>query len=173
MNNPLKLNYEEMALGAAFGAALGFFVGPILAVIAALACAFLWAFGGSGAGRAWRFVGVPLVALAAIALARVPVELLHALASTGAALGVLTIGYGIPSTQPPDAGSFLGRFFYKLAGQNGLTANLLTRGTLALLLGLAYLPLAWVSAQAYLAMVGVIVALHLVAVYYIEGTFTL
>lgn len=173
MNNPLKLNYEEMALGAAFGAALGFFVGPILAIIAALACAVLWAIGGAGFGRAWRFVGVPLVALAVIALARVPVATIHAIASTGVALGILTIGYGIPSTQPPDAGSFLGRFFYKLAKQNGLKANLLTRGALALLLGLAYSPFAWVSTPAYLAMLCTIVALHLVAVYYVEGILTL
>ena len=165
---------EEAALGAAFGASLGFFVGPIMGVAAALGCAFLWALGGAeNSKKAWRRLGVPLVALDVFILAHVPIKFPLVLASTGAAFGVLTIGYGIPSTQPPDAGSWLGRFFYKLAGSREVPAALLTRGTLALLLALAYLPLAWVNGGAYLRMTVTLVGLQLLAVRFVEGSFTL
>lgn len=179
----MKLNKEELGLGAAFGFSFVFYITVIPAVILGLVCAALWAVGGSGAGRAWRFVGVPVAALAALFVMRVPIQLLHALASTGVALGVLTMGYGIPSTQPPDAGSTLGRFFYKLAGGNERAANFLTRGFLALLLGLAYIPLAWIIGVAYLpqilgvksyvAMIATLVVLHLAAVQFLEGEITL
>ena len=170
MNNPLAMNFEEGALGAIFGLSLAFFIGW-LALIPAVACGFLWAYGGSGAGKAWRRVGVPLVALAAIVLARLPVDLFQALVMTGIALAVLTLGYGTPSTQPPDEGSTLGKFFFAFVKDP--MATYLTRGTISLLLAAAYAPLAVVMPHEYIGFVLVLVVGQHLAVRFVEGVFYL
>jgi len=53
--------------------------------------------------------------------------------------GALSIGYGIPGVG--DAGSFLGRFFYKLFKQNHLVADIMTRATIGLLISLSFISL--------------------------------
>lgn len=187
----MKLNKEEMALGGVFGAAFSFFIGPLWAALLALACAFLWAVGGSGAGRAWRYLGVPASVLAVLSVA--PglcgghLYFGLALASAGLAALVLTMGYGIPThtETTKDPGSALGRLAYFFA--EGFTfpnqyddseiiririerrATFLTRGTLAFLLGAAYAPLFAVDARAYLFLLAAVVAGQLAAVNYIEG----
>lgn len=61
--------------------------------------------------------------------------------------GALSLGYGIPSYTDDveessyDAGSFLGRFFYKLFKKNHLVADIMTRATIGLLIALSFISL--------------------------------
>jgi hypothetical protein len=62
--------------------------------------------------------------------------------------GWLSMGYGIPDLT--DEGSFLGRLFYKLFKGNRLWTNIMTRGTIGLLLSLSMISIpiiqkTWVS----------------------------
>ena len=59
--------------------------------------------------NAWRRVGCPLVM--ALAFLGLHGHLLAVAISGGLQYGAMSIGYGTPSTQPPDAGSWLGRKF--------------------------------------------------------------
>ena len=156
----IKLNLKEIALGASFGIALSWLVGLRLGLFAAAACAILWPLGGSGKGRFWRFLGVPGVALVAIGV--------FTRSNVAAALAglVLAQGYGIPDGT--DKGSTLGRFFYDLARLKEGLATLYTRGFLALLLACAYLPIGGPSIQ-WIQFAGTLVALHLIAVRFVEG----
>lgn len=183
----MTLNKKEMALGAGFGAALSFFVGPIFGLTSTCACAFLWAFGGSGAGRVYRYAGVPLVTLAVLSIAKSPggqITPLVAIGSTFAACLILSMGYGIPTLQPPDEGSTLGRFVYKLAlrhvSAQGHTeasytdllervSTLIVRLGLSAGLALAYLPLLWAAPAAYGLFFATVVGLHYLAIQKIEG----
>ena len=121
----MKLNLEELIIASILTAIVVPF--PI-ALLAIPACAFLWALSGSESKynyKLWRRLGVPLVWVIGIfnyyALAAVPI-----------AFGFLSMGYGLPSTQPPDEGSGLGRFFWNLTGGNVLFSNILTRGVIYL-----------------------------------------
>lgn len=49
--------------------------------------------------------------------------------------GVLSMGYGIPGGD--DKGSFLGRFYYKLFKGNHKLTDIVTRGTIALIIGVS------------------------------------
>ena len=61
--------------------------------------------------------------------------------------GALSLGYGIPSYTDDveetsyDAGSFLGRFFYKLFKKNHLVADIMTRATIGLLIAVSFISL--------------------------------
>ena len=61
--------------------------------------------------------------------------------------GALSMGYGIPSYTDDveetsyDAGSFLGRFFYKLFKKNHLVADIMTRATIGLLIAVSFISL--------------------------------
>lgn len=181
MQLEIRINYKELAMGAIFGGALGAFTGLGAGITGAIVCAGLWAWGGSGAGRVWRYAAVPIVALLALSLTRVQMHAIHAIVATLIAAIVLAQGYGIPSSTPPepDPGSPLGRLFFDLVEKGKSEkvaqdiASLLTRGTLALLLGLAYLPLAWTNAQNYATFLGVLVFGHLLATRFVEGAFDL
>lgn len=76
---------------------------------AAWITAGLWAAGGAGLyeTKAWRRVGCPLL----ICSAFFPLHHLGAAVSFVLQFGAFSIGYGVPSAQPPDAGSWLGRTF--------------------------------------------------------------
>ena len=179
------LNKKEIGLGVATGAAFVFLVGPVGAGILTGILGFFWAAGGSGAGRAWRYLGVPFSILAAITISS------GGLPSTGAIIGtvfsavVLTCGYGIPTTQPVDAGSFFGRFFFEAA--NDLFpintekesaeghklrieqyATLMVRGFLGFLFGLSYF-LAFDNLLTFAGFLVALVALHIFVVQFIEG----
>lgn len=185
------LNKKEFALGVGFGAALSFFVGPLLGFSSAVAGGFLWSIGGSGAGRVYRYAGVPLMTLAVFSVARSTggqITPLVAIGSTFVAALVLSVGYGIPTLTPPDEGSTFGRFVYKLAlrhvSANGHSkesyadllervSTLIVRLTLAAALALAYLPLARVNPLAYAFFFGAVIGLHYIAVQKIEGEFKL
>jgi hypothetical protein len=127
-----KLNTEEIIIGFIFGLT---FVGVIgwWAVLMAFVTSLFWALTGAGYSKLFRRVGVPLVACLAVALVK---QYYLVFISLPLAFAVLSIGYGIPS--PNDAGSPLGQFFYALNPDN---ANILTRGTIYLLLALAFFPL--------------------------------
>lgn len=160
-----KLNREEIALGIAFGASMVFMVGSVLAAALAATCGLLWSIGGSGAGRAFRFVGVPVAAFAVLAskgFAFWPCVISSVLAGA-----VLSLGYGIPTEQPKDEGSPIGRFFYDLAKMREELATLYTRGFLAALLAAAYLPVQGVN-LAWAGFLGGLVGLHLIVVKSVE-----
>lgn len=61
--------------------------------------------------------------------------------------GALSLGYGIPSYTDDieessyDAGSFIGRFFYKLFKKNHLVADIMTRATIGLLIAVSFISL--------------------------------
>jgi len=70
-------------------------------------CAFLWALTGSESKynyKLWRRLGVPVVWGASLWMWQVAFAI-------PVAFGFLSMGYGIPSTQPFDEGSWLGRIF--------------------------------------------------------------
>lgn len=133
-------NREELATGFLFGLAQVFIAGW-LAVAIAVPCAVLWRLGGVKGGNRWfRRLGVPCVIAGALFLAT---HSLWCLVPFAAMWGPLSLGYGIPD--PPDEGSKLGAFFFKLTKKNEKLANILTRGTIALLCVLTLAPLAMVN----------------------------
>ena len=132
----MKLNKEELLIGAIVGGLSALKVGWIALAIAPVT-SFFWAYTGAGASKLYRRLGVPLVIASACAVVThswVP------FISVPLAFAVLSIGYGIPSTQPPDAGSWLGRIAFKLAKSNEKKADLYCRGLIYALLTLAFLP---------------------------------
>lgn len=98
-----------------------FFSGFLVAQITALAIGpwslliglfsgIAWVAGGQGwlGTKGWRRIGVPLLVCLPFALSG---HILGAVISGFGQFGVHCIGYGEPSTQPPDIGSWLGRIF--------------------------------------------------------------
>lgn len=171
MNNPLKLNLEEVALGASFGLALWPFCG-LWAMILAIICAFLWSLGGSGAGRKWRFVGVPIVA--GIALWHLAQNIQHVnwlAGMTLAALGTLTIGYGTPDAS--DEGSNLGKFVVNRLKMKDPQATYVIRGFLSVLLAVSYSPLALLLPWHYAGFCATLLVLQHLSVRFVEGEFVL
>lgn len=130
----LDLNREEMLYGAFFGASLFFWSG-FWAIPAAVICAAFWALGGApNLSAGWRRLGCPIVQAGTLyAATRYPWVVVSVLP----AFGFLSLGYGIPSTQPYDEGSTLGKFFSRSVG-TGFMANVLTRGTILLGLWLSF-----------------------------------
>lgn len=132
----MTLNKEELIVAST----LTLIVVPFpMAMLAVPLCAFLWALTGSESKwnyKLWRRLGVPLVWALCLwkreAFFVVPV-----------AYGLLSLGYGIPSTQPFDEGSWLGRLALKLTG-NTTTANLLTRGIIYTGLVVPFLVARWI-----------------------------
>ncbi len=124
---------------------IGFIVGicfmPIIGLVAmpmALATAVLWNLGGAdGFSKAYRRIGVPVVCCVVVAIVK---QSYIPLLSIVPAWGVLSIGYGIPSTQPKDEGSWLGRLAYKLSEGNESLADLYCRGLIYILLALSFTP---------------------------------
>lgn len=160
MTNLIKLNKEELGLGAAFGLAFAPVIG-FKAVFLALVCALLWAIGGSGWGRAWRFIGVPAAAFVFLALMRI--DPMAAAKGLGVCVAVLTLGYGIPDAT--DSGSFLGRILYKVARKNAFAANLATRAVYACLLSIGPIFLAGYGWPFFI----ILLAGQLAAVLLLEG----
>ena len=107
----MKLDYKDFFTGAIYGLICCFYLGPWGLPITLL-IGLLWALGGAGwlGFNSWRRVGVPFVLFLMFKWHNPSGwPYLGALATFGA----LSIGYGEPSTQPPDEGSFLGRIFGK------------------------------------------------------------
>ncbi len=182
----LQLNKKEMALGAGFGFALTFMVGPLWGILATFVCSFLWSYGGSGAGRIWRYGGVPAFALLMLVVTGVPIKSL--ILPTAFAMLVFMQGYGIP-TPGLDEGSRIGRFFYNwakrefppVAGEDGQhyelridkVATLFTRGLLSILLGLSYISLINPMPVQYVLFFTTMLAIHYVAIENVEGNWVI
>lgn len=131
-----ELNKNELLVGGLFGLSFSWVFGWWVIPIAG-ATALLWAIGGKY-GHGWRVWCVPLVVIIANFL--IHSHTWWQLFAYPAGCGVLSIGYGIPSYQPPDAGSALGRFWWRITKQNTFLTNFLTRATIYALLGIAFLP---------------------------------
>jgi ribose/xylose/arabinose/galactoside ABC-type transport system permease subunit len=130
-----NLNKEELLIGAIFGLTFWFVLGWWVIPVA-ICTSLLWAIGGTY-GHSIRVFGVPsIVCTAAYLLSH---KWLVLISYPFGAL-ILSMGYGIPSTQPPDAGSTLGRFWWGICKQNPFWTDVCTRGTIYLLLGLVFLP---------------------------------
>lgn len=129
------LSLEEMFIGHGiqfpFYFVIGWWVLPL-----ALVSSMLWAYGGAeGTSKAWRRIGVP-AATAGFVVAFNP-TMVWMLAFIPAGWGALTVGYGMPSTQPPDEGSTLGRLMLKVL-KNYKIAEFATRLTTYLLFWAAF-----------------------------------
>lgn len=160
----MKLNKEELGLGAIFGISFFKLIGAA-AVLPMFSCAALWAIGGSGKGRAFRFVGCPLVIYFFIFYL---VGELHAALMCAAAGAWLTMGYGIPDPEwmkNRDDGSLLGRFFFKICRGDQFWSNIFTRAFYASVLSLpfSFIPGAVPSVPL------TIVAGHVLCVVFLEG----
>ena len=122
--------------GALFGAVPFCFGAGWWVLITVPICAFLYAIGGDDDYRsAWRDVGCSAVNSTCLILATGNLLFVGAGLAT---FGLLTVGLGLPSTNPPDAGSPVGRVAWKLAKQKEWLANIYTRVFLYSALWLIY-----------------------------------
>lgn len=143
-------NVEELGIGAVFGLSPMLFINWWVLLTMPL-CALLWRLGGvTGGNKLFRRVGIPLTLCGGVFLATFDwLSLLPLLAMWAP----LTMGYGIPDARTGDEGSVLGRFFFHVTDQNEMLADLLTRLTIGVLIGLTLLPLFWVDVSSSAAMV--------------------
>lgn len=135
-----QLNKEELAYGFVFGASMAYWT-HLWAIPTAVICAYLWARSGmEGEAKFWRRVLCPVIQNAAltISIQYSPEFIIASMAAGACATMMLSVGYGIPSTQPPDPGSVLGRYFFRLAKGNELIANLMIRGLIMSVIILAF-----------------------------------
>lgn len=136
----MKLNKEELLIGFLVGIIFWFKV-SWWALPLALLTSFLWAYTGWGASKLYRRLGVPLLCGGIVALVY---HSLIPLISVPLAFGVLSIGYGIPTTQPPDEGSLLGQVCFELSNKNERLAEIYCRTTIYTLLAIAFIP-CWIT----------------------------
>ena len=172
----MRLSFDELATGALIGLGTGLLI-KWWSFLLAPAIGILWAMGGSSdspeffglSSRHWRRLGVPLVlcgACSIITSAWLP------LLSVLPIFGVCTLGYGIPDAT--DEGSMLGRFFFfGIAKENEIVAQFYTRVAIGLLLGIAMLPIAFISWGTWLMFLGFTTILTPVAVQIFEGEVTI
>lgn len=123
------------------GAIQGLFTIPWLGwfcVIPMILCSLLWAIGGQY-GHAWRVYGIPLVLCSSVLWFHMNQPLLVYLPYPFMAL-ILSLGYGLPSTQPYDKGSSLGRFWIQITEDNEFSATIYARGTIILGVGVCMIP---------------------------------
>ena len=130
-----RAEQEDFAIGFVYGLFTIPFAG-LWAIPLAILSGIFWELGGTH-GHSIRVFGCTAVLyLPAI----VKVGLVGLIPAVIGAI-VLSCGYGIPSENPPDEGSALGRFWFKVCAGNEWLTNLLTRGTIYLGLILCYLPM--------------------------------
>jgi hypothetical protein len=130
LRRKMKLNKEELIIGAIIPLMFFYCYGWWVILICPITSLF-WAMAGAeGFDKFWRRVLVPasICLLLSIIMHRWWV-----LFGILPAWGSLSIGYGYPSTQPPDEGSALGRFWWKVCKQNQFWTDFFTRGTIYLL----------------------------------------
>jgi hypothetical protein len=133
----VKLNAEELVIGAIVGLTFAIKVGWLAIPLACLT-SFLWALTGSESkwnSKLWRRLVVPVVCAGLVALVYkswVP------MISVPLASAVLHLGYGIPDKT--DEGSWLGRLCLVYMGGDEKKANLLCRAIIYTLLALAFIP---------------------------------
>ncbi len=117
----MKLNKEELVIGAIFGSCFAPIIGA-WAFLLASATSPLWALSGYGYSKTLRRLLCPALACFAVSYVTASATVWIALPL---AFGLLSLGYGIPDST--DEGSTLGRFWLNLTG-NETIANVLTRG---------------------------------------------
>ena len=101
----------------------------LLVIIAGLITGFLGALGGAhDYPKRIRKIGIPILLFLLAILFIKNLWVITILLM----IAPLSLGYGIPSPEG-DKGSDIGRFFFKLCKQNYKYADILTRGTIALL----------------------------------------
>lgn len=128
------LNLNEFSIGMLFGLAMTPIIGPASTVLAFLTGS-LWAIGGAGYGRIWRYAGVPTITFFFLVLHS---NFYACLVSSIICGALLTIGYGIPDES--DEGSALGRFWMKAFHNDTTLANIFTRGTIYTAIAIGYIP---------------------------------
>ena len=156
MQLPKTFNKEELSVGAVVAASFIFFL-LYYAILAIPLCAFLWALGGADKwNKNWRRLGVPIVICGLIALNQWS---LLPLISIIPFHMTLRIGYGVPCGT--DLGSDLGRWWtealtplkkpYSAITKEQMTQiDLFVRGTVACLIGISMLSLAFINLPNYL-----------------------
>jgi hypothetical protein len=130
-----KLNVEELIIGAVFGLVFAFKLG-LWAVPLAVATSILWALGGA-VEKNYRRVGC---AVLPAVLGAFVLQSWQPLWAAPMAYGALCIGYGMPSTQPPDKGSFLGQLMSGWLSSPQL-ANVMTRIVVYAIILISFIPL--------------------------------
>lgn len=124
----MRTIYEDFIVGFAVGQVTAFVIG-IWSLFLGVLTGILWVAGGQGwlETKLWRRLGVPLLICLPWVL---KTSFIWVVASFFMQFGVQCIGYGVPSTQPFDLGSWLGQRFGNW-----------TRAIWFVLLGLAMIPL--------------------------------
>jgi hypothetical protein len=120
-----RAEIEDILLGCILGA-LTFPIIGLWSLVSVVACAYFWWKGGRK-GNSWQVYGCTVSCYLPMFLVSQNWMVLIPAIPTGV---LLSMGYGIPSTQPPDKGSTLGRFFYKYFDEDEKKANFFTRGTI-------------------------------------------
>ena len=102
---------EDFIAGFAVGQVTMFVIGAWSLLLGAIT-GLLWVAGGRGwlGTNLWRRVGISFIISTTFAVAK---HSFLPLIAFPLMWGSMAIGYGTPSTQPPDAGSWLGRIFGK------------------------------------------------------------
>jgi hypothetical protein len=136
----MKLNVDEIITGASFGLCL-FLILKFWVLLIAPLCAILWAMSGNGYSKLYRRLGCATVVLFPVTLLTGVYQCLYGILPIFA---VMSLGYGIPATQPPDEGSFLGKIFYSIT-KNDLNATILTRLFIVFLLTLSFAPIYFID----------------------------
>jgi hypothetical protein len=125
------MNKEELLIGAIIPWMFIYWYGWWAILISPI-CSILWSLSGATRfDKFWRRIGVPTVICLSLAI---KTGIWFSLVGILPAWGSLSIGYGLPSTQPPDEGSALGRFWWRVCRKNEFMADLTTRGTIYLLM---------------------------------------
>lgn len=151
----MKLNKEEIIVGAVVAASFIYFT-KVLSFVTIPLSAILWAMGGAEkSDKNYRRVGVPVVICGAIAIMQLNVLPLASILPFHLAL---RLGYGVPDGT--DMGSDLGRWWAIKLGipapfRNITVAqmdkvDIFVRGTIALLMAITMLPLAFINLPQYL-----------------------
>jgi len=158
-------NKEEFCVGMVLPSAFLYFLvfenvflSATICSLVVIACGYLWERSGrSGEKKFWRRYICPLVFM-------VPVMINHPswwlVGSYFALMGSISCGYGIPTTQPEDPGSAIGRFWYTGFAETmhpdvpettlQRYSTMFTRGTIACLMGLSLAPLMFVDTGQWL-----------------------
>jgi hypothetical protein len=108
----------------------------IVMLILTAICGFAASWTGQGGNKNWRRVFVPAVS-AAFGIVFLGFWQIFIMARSGA----ISMGYGIPD--PTDEGSVLGRFWFKVMGEDPYKASIFTRGTIGIMecLGILSIPI--------------------------------
>lgn len=113
-----ELDQKDFVAGVIYGLFSVFGAG-FFGFVVAMVTGFLWAMGGAGVWGTnfWRRYLCPLVMGAVFSIAGFNPHF----CAVSAALQIVAmhIGYSMPSMQPPDRGSFLGRFYDAVGDQVG------------------------------------------------------